>query len=123
MPAKRILAAAAGCLILAVTGVAAQNGPPDQGAAPLGSNPNMGDGTGAGPAGSIGDPNGTGPGAAAPAPGPGLTSFNRSAPVAPPLSRSDGIVLKACLGVPRDSMTALAKCRALMARRPDLFKE
>jgi hypothetical protein len=103
-------------------GAVAQPALPDQGAAPPGSNPNMGDGTGAGPAGSIGDPNGAGPGAAAPAPDPGPVVVDQPATKGPPLSKSDAIVLKSCLALPRESMSGMAKCRALMVRNPDLFK-
>jgi hypothetical protein len=70
-------------------GVIAQPALPDQGAAPPSSNPNMGDGTGAGPAGSIGDPNGTGPGAAAPGPVPAPAIIDHAEPKGPPLSKSD----------------------------------
>ncbi len=100
----------------------AQPALPDQGAAPPSSNPNMGDGVGSGPAGSIGDPNGSGPGAAAPSPGPAPMIVERPSAAAPTLSKSDAIVLKSCLAMPRERMSGVAKCRALMTRNPDLFK-
>jgi hypothetical protein len=99
----------------------AQPAQPDQGAAPPSSNPNMGDGTGAGPAGSIGDPNGSGPGSAAPAPDPGSRIVDQPVSNAPPLSKNDMLVLKSCHAMPRDRMSGVAKCRSLMTKSPDLF--
>jgi hypothetical protein len=103
-------------------GAADQPALPDQGAAPPSSNPNMGDGSGAGPAGTIGDPNGAGQGAAAQSPGPEPVAVDQPASNGPRLSKSDEIVLKSCLSMPRESMTGVAKCRALIVRYPDLFK-
>lgn len=95
---------------------------PDQGAAPPARNPNMGDGVGAGPAGIIGDPNGPGPGAAAPGNGPVNTTVERPPATGTSLSKSDALVLKTCLAMPRESMSGVAKCRSLMTTHPDLFK-
>lgn len=114
-----------GMSVVALAGVAlAQPILPDQGAAPAASHPNMGDGAGAGPAGSIGDPNGAGPGAAAPSHGPGSEPAlaDRAVQNGPTVSKSDAIVLKSCLAMPREKMSGIAICRALMIRQPDLFK-
>ena len=114
-----------GLAALAIAGGAlAQPALPDQGSAPPSSNPNMGDGTGAGPAGSIGDPNGPGPGAAAPKldPRPLPPIPERTVSGRPTLSKSDAVVLKSCLAMPRERMDGVARCRALMIRNPDLFK-
>jgi hypothetical protein len=112
-----------GLSVVALAGGAiAQPALPDQGAAPPGSNPNMGDGTGAGPAGSIGDPNGAGPGAATPNTAPIPDTVDRPTPVRAKLSKSEASVLKSCLAMPRERMSGVAKCRALMISNPDLFK-
>jgi hypothetical protein len=112
-----------GLSAVALAGAAmAQPALPDQGAAPPSSNPNMGDGAGAGPAGSIGDPNGAGPGAAAPSPGPVTTIVDRPPSTGTTLSKSDALVLKSCLAMPREKMSGVARCRALMTKNPDLFK-
>ena len=67
-----------GLSVVALAGAAmSQPALPDQGAAPPSSNSNMGDGVGAGPAGSIGDPNGSGPGSAAPSPAPAPMTVER----------------------------------------------
>jgi len=105
---------------LSAGGVVAQVEAPDQGAAPPGSNSNMGDGTGAGPAGSIGDPNGVGPGAAAPDPGVSVVD-QPPPPGGPRLSRGDAAILKYCLAMPTGNMNGIAKCKALMAKHPELF--
>jgi hypothetical protein len=119
MNRKHILSVAFAATI-ALYGIAgAQVAAPDQGAAPPGSNPNLGDGTGAGPAGSIGDPNGTGPGAAAPQPGPG--DVDPTAPNRPAISSGDRRLLKSCLAMPASPATASAQCRDLRTRHPELF--
>ena len=79
----------------------------------------MGDGTGAGPAGSIGDPNGVGPGAAAPGSGPSVV--DQPPPGGPTLSKGDAAILKSCLALPSGSMNGIAKCKALMAKHPEQF--
>jgi hypothetical protein len=81
----------------------------------------MGDGTGSGPSGSIGDPNGAGPGAAAPNPGAEVVEQPAPAPAGPGLSRSDAATLKFCRDMPRARMVSIAKCKALIAKHPELF--
>ena len=100
-------------------GAVAQVPAPDQGAAPPTSNPNMGDGTGSGPAGSIGDPNGTGPGSAAPESAPSIV--DQPVSERPSISKGDMLALKACLAMSGATMTASAKCRTLRARNPEVF--
>jgi len=92
---------------------------PDQGAAPAESNPNMGEGTGSGPAGTIGDPNGVGPGAAAPAPGPDVPPPDLTR--IPAISKVDMNTLRSCQALTRQAMMTVAKCRALMKTHPELF--